>query len=67
MASVNISVEVDGNIEKALKRFKKKMLQAQVMEDYRDHLVFVKPSVKKRKKRLDAIYNYKKNNNDKQD
>jgi len=51
-----IPVNKDENIEKALKRFKRKFNQTGLMKQLRDNEQFVKPSVKRRKEVQKAKY-----------
>lgn len=44
------------NIEKALKKFKRKFEKTGVLKELRARQQFTKPSVEKRKQRLRAIY-----------
>lgn len=44
------------NIEKALKKFKRKFEKTGVVKELRDRQAFTKPSVSKRKQRIRAIY-----------
>ena len=48
-------VEVNGNLELALKKLKRKMKKGNVMMDYYDAQAFKKPSQKKREKKIKAI------------
>jgi small subunit ribosomal protein S21 len=51
-----IIVEIrDGNLEKGLKRFKKKIKMTNLMLEIFDREAFVKPSVLKREKKRKAI------------
>jgi len=53
---VGLNVEVkDGNVERALKVFSKKVQTAGILKEYRDRGEFVKPSVKKRLARKEAV------------
>jgi len=55
----------NGNIEKALKEFKRKFKDAHIMEELRDRMEYKKNSVMKREKRKHAEYVQRmKNNND---
>ncbi len=56
---VGIAVEVrDGNLEKALKRFKKKVKMSNLMLEIFDREAFTKPSaIKRERKRKAAIRN----------
>ncbi len=51
---MSISVEVKGNIEKAIKLLKKKMQLEGVQKELRHRRFYEKPSVKKKRKRLEA-------------
>ena len=44
------------NIERALKKFKRKFEKTGVVKELRTRQAFIKPSVKKRKERIHAIY-----------
>jgi len=50
----------DGGIEKSLKIMKNKVRKTNLVKQLRDREVFDKPSVKKRKQKLKAIYVEKK-------
>ncbi len=53
---VGISVEVhDGNIDKALKKFKKKIKNSNLMLEIFDREAYTKPSVIKREKKRKAM------------
>lgn len=53
---VGIIVEIrDGNLEKGLKRFKKKIKMANLMLEIFDREAYVKPSAVKREKKQKAI------------
>lgn len=54
-------IKVDGKIEKALKQFKNKVRKTKQMEKLRENQQFEKPSEKKRKQKIKAIYKEKKN------
>ena len=49
-------IKVDGNIEKALKEYKRKVVKTKQIQDLRNRQEFVKPSVKNRSKFLKAKY-----------
>jgi len=55
-----IPVKEGENIERALKKFKKKYDRTGVVKELRRRQQFIKPSVLKRKERLKAIYVNKK-------
>lgn len=44
------------NIERALKKFKRKFEKTGVVKELRKRQAFIKPSVEKRKERIRAIY-----------
>jgi len=46
----------DGNIERALKQFKRKFNECKVMKELRDRQVYEKPSVTRRNKKKHAEY-----------
>ena len=51
-----LSVEVkDGNVERALKNFSKKVQTSGKLKEYKDRGEFVKPSVQKRLARKEAV------------
>lgn len=54
---LKIKVGEKENIDKALKRFKRKFIQTQVSKQLRERMYFVKKSAKKRKQKIKAIYN----------
>jgi len=51
-----IPVKEGENIERALKKFKRKYEKTGVVKELRERQQFTKPSIKKRAKRLKAIY-----------
>lgn len=51
-----IDVQSGESIDKALKRYKRKSIQTRVIREVRDRREFTKPSVKRRKETLKAIY-----------
>jgi|TARA_B100001778_G_C18420108_1_gene552906 small subunit ribosomal protein S21 len=58
---VSITVEVrGGNLEKAMRVLKKKVLKAGIIKEYRDRQYYKKPSEIKREKKKEGIKNYKK-------
>ena len=62
MAVTNLGTIVrNGNLEKALSIFKKRIKESGILEEYKNKQEYVKPSVIKRKKRLDSAYKEKKN------
>ena len=42
------------SIESLLRRFKRKVTKSEILKEYRDHTEYLKPSVQKRKKSMDA-------------
>lgn len=48
--------DVDVEVEKALKKFKKKVKDSKILKIYNDRMYFVKPSEEKRAKRLISKY-----------
>ncbi|MCD8263003.1 MAG: 30S ribosomal protein S21 [Tannerellaceae bacterium] len=44
------------NIEKALKKFKRKFEKTGMVKELRSRQAFIKPSVKKRKQNMRAVY-----------
>jgi small subunit ribosomal protein S21 len=57
-----IEVKKGESIDKALKRYKFKVIKTKQMEKLRDGQEFTKKSVEKREKKQKAIYQQKKNN-----
>jgi small subunit ribosomal protein S21 len=58
---VAITVEVrHGNVEKAMRVLKKKVLKAGILREYREKQYYRKPSEIKREKKKQGIKNYKK-------
>jgi len=55
MIEVKINDDSQGSFEKAMKRFKKLCQEDSFMLELRDRRHFIKPSVKKRQKRLESI------------
>ncbi len=53
---IKIKVKSGENLDKALKRFKRKFEQTQVMKEIRERMAFKKPSIKKREQRQKAKY-----------
>ena len=51
-----VPVKEGENIEKALKKFKRKYEKTGVVKELRRRQAFIKPSVDKRKKREHAVY-----------
>ena len=55
---------IKGNINKALKQFKKKFRDTQVLKKLREHKNYTKPSAKKRVQKDEAIRKLKKQQED---
>ena len=55
-----ISVEVDANesIDRALKRFRKKYEKAGIMRKVRGRVAYVKPSIRRRERKLRSLYRH---------
>lgn len=51
-----IPIKEGENIERALKKFKRKFEKTGVIKELRDRQAFVKPSVEKRQQKLRAVY-----------
>ena len=51
---VGISVQDNENIDKALKRFKKKYERSGILKEYKKRTFYTKPSVEKRMDRIKA-------------
>lgn len=55
-----VSVKVrNGNLDNALKYFKNKVMETGVLQEYKERQEYIKPSVKKRKKKKEAIWKQK--------
>ena len=60
MGKSKVSVKVkNGNIQKALSKFKRKVKDSEHLYELRDRKQFLKPSVKKRRLKQIAIHNQK--------
>ena len=46
---------IKGNVEKALKQFKRKFKQTGILKEVREHKNYIKPSTKRRKQKEKAI------------
>tara|TARA_R110002020_G_scaffold164657_1_gene351523 strand:+ start:4507 stop:4698 length:192 start_codon:yes stop_codon:yes gene_type:complete len=57
---ITIIVGKDETIDRALKRFKRKWRQTQIMKQIRDRKQYTKKSTKRRLEKQNAIYNNKK-------
>ncbi|MFO7935414.1 MAG: 30S ribosomal protein S21 [Bacteroidales bacterium] len=51
-----IPIKEGENIERSLKKFKRKFEKTGVVKELRNRQAYVKPSVKKRQEKLKAIY-----------
>jgi small subunit ribosomal protein S21 len=51
-----IPVKEGENIDRALKKFKKKFERTKVLRELRARQAFIKPSIKKREAKIKAIY-----------
>ena len=58
-----IKIDVDGGIEKALKKLKRKFRDYKIPDECRERREYTKKSVKKRQEKKKAIYIDKKFNN----
>ena len=54
-----VQVKDGENIERALKKFKRKFEKTGVMREVRERQAYTKPSMKKREKKKKAIYRQK--------
>lgn len=56
MAASRVSVKVrNGNVNKALSIFKKKVISSGILQEYKDRQEYIKPSLRKREKLKKAI------------
>lgn len=55
-----IEVKDNENIDRALKRYKRKYRDTQIIKEIRRRREFVKPSVRRRNERLKAVYRKRK-------
>ena len=60
---VGINVQENENIDKALKRFKKKYERSGILKEYKKRTFFVKPSIKKRMEKMKAARRAHRNDN----
>ena len=51
-----IPVKEGENIDRALKKFKKKFERTKVLRELRERQAFTKPSIKKREAKIKAVY-----------
>ena len=59
---IKIEIKEGENIERALKRYKRKHRNVQIMQNLRESRYFTKPSVKRRKLVIKARYKQSLNN-----
>jgi small subunit ribosomal protein S21 len=50
----------DGNIEKALRKLKKKVTDLGVLQEVKERMEFVKPTIKRKTKKSKAVHRWKK-------
>ena len=53
---IKVIVKNGENLDKALKRFKRKIEQTQIMKELRERMAFKKSSIKKREQKQQAKY-----------
>ena len=51
-----VPIKEGENIEKALKKFKRKFEKTGITKELRDRQAFTKPSIRKRKEKIHAVY-----------
>lgn len=56
----------DGNVEKALRKFKKKITDSGLLQEVRDRQEFVKPTIKRKIAKGQAVSRWKKHLRDQQ-
>ena len=59
-----INIKDGESIDRALRRYKKKVRDTKLMNESRERKNFEKPSVSRRKEIIKAVYKNKKQNND---
>lgn len=59
MGSMGVIVRKGEGIDKAIRRFKKKVDSSKILREYKERKEYVKPSIKKRLKKLKAIQKQK--------
>ena len=47
-------IVIDGNVEKALRKFKKKIIEMKILQEVRDRQQFVKPTTERKIKKSQA-------------
>jgi small subunit ribosomal protein S21 len=60
MPGRKIIVGPDGNVEKALRKFKKKIAESGLLQEVRDRQEFVKPTIERKIKKSQAKRRWKK-------
>lgn len=50
----------DGNVEKALRKLKKKVTECGILQEFRDRQQFIKPTVKRKIAKSQAVRRWKK-------
>ena len=60
MPGRKVTVGPDGNVEKALRKFKKKILESGLIQEVRDRQEFVKPTTKRKIDKSKAKSRWKK-------
>ena len=66
MPGRKVIVGPDGNVEKALRKFKKKITQSGLLQEVRDRQEFVKPTVKRKLAKSQAKRRWNKHLRDQQ-
>jgi small subunit ribosomal protein S21 len=66
MPGRKVIVGPDGNVEKALRKFKKKITESGLLQEVRDRQEFVKPTVKRKLAKSQAKRRWKKHLRDQQ-
>jgi len=66
MPGRKVIVGPDGNVEKALRKFKKKITESGLLQEIRDRQEFVKPTVKRKLAKSQAKRRWKKHLRDQQ-
>ena len=55
---ISIKVDTNESVDRALKRFRRKYEKAGIMRKVRGRLSYVKPSIKRRERRLRKLYRH---------
>lgn len=66
MPGRKVIVGPDGNVDKALRKFKKKILESGLIQEVRDRQEFVKPTIKRKLAKSQAKRRWKKHLRDQQ-